>query len=155
MCFFFFFKQKTAYEMRISDWSSDVCSSDLTKRTRYPPKKATTGTLDRLDKPRPPLYKARRSWAQVAQLVEHATENRSVGGSTPSLGTISPYPVVSDIERSRRTRSGAAPRRREQAAYPALLLPLQSVFPCILCTSSMRRSEEPTSDLQSLMHISY
>src|SRR3546814_9987261 len=28
--FFFFFKQKTAYEMRISDWSSDVCSSDLT-----------------------------------------------------------------------------------------------------------------------------
>src|SRR3546814_4644161 len=30
MCFvFFLFKQKTAYEMRISDWSSDVCSSDL------------------------------------------------------------------------------------------------------------------------------
>src|SRR3546814_1593703 len=33
--FFFFFKQKTAYEMRISDWSSDVCSSDLqTSRLR-------------------------------------------------------------------------------------------------------------------------
>src|SRR3546814_8771489 len=33
--FFFFCKQKTAYEMRISDWSSDVCSSDLpTDRTR-------------------------------------------------------------------------------------------------------------------------
>src|SRR3546814_2168340 len=30
--FFFFFKQKTAYEMRISDWSSDVCSSDLDHR---------------------------------------------------------------------------------------------------------------------------
>src|SRR3546814_2890356 len=30
--FFFFFKQKTAYEMRISDWSSDVCSSDLTAK---------------------------------------------------------------------------------------------------------------------------
>src|SRR3546814_3482991 len=29
MLLFFFFKQKTAYEMRISDWSSDVCSSDL------------------------------------------------------------------------------------------------------------------------------
>src|SRR3546814_9135691 len=29
ICYFFFFKQKTAYEMRISDWSSDVCSSDL------------------------------------------------------------------------------------------------------------------------------
>src|SRR3546814_3172342 len=31
---FFFFKQKTAYEMRISDWSSDVCSSDLRDRSR-------------------------------------------------------------------------------------------------------------------------
>src|SRR3546814_10444930 len=29
LSYFFFFKQKTAYEMRISDWSSDVCSSDL------------------------------------------------------------------------------------------------------------------------------
>src|SRR3546814_2080859 len=36
---FFFFKQQTAYEMRISDWSSDVCSSDL------PP---VEGRLDRL-----------------------------------------------------------------------------------------------------------
>src|SRR3546814_3094830 len=34
MLLFFFFKQKTAYEMRISDWSSDVCSSDLTERER-------------------------------------------------------------------------------------------------------------------------
>src|SRR3546814_1959853 len=31
---FFFFKQKTAYEMRISDWSSDVCSSDLDRADR-------------------------------------------------------------------------------------------------------------------------
>src|SRR3546814_1671275 len=31
---FFFFKQKTAYEMRISDWSSDVCSSDLNASIR-------------------------------------------------------------------------------------------------------------------------
>src|SRR3546814_1872051 len=33
--FFFFFKQKTAYEMRISDWSSDVCSSDLMDKDAY------------------------------------------------------------------------------------------------------------------------
>src|SRR3546814_2460140 len=32
---FFFFKQKTAYEMRISDWSSDVCSSDLEFNLSY------------------------------------------------------------------------------------------------------------------------
>src|SRR3546814_10307100 len=35
MVLFFFFKQKTAYEMRISDWSSDVCSSDLLSRILY------------------------------------------------------------------------------------------------------------------------
>src|SRR3546814_1002773 len=34
VCFFFFFKQKTPYEMRISDWSSDVCSSDLARFRR-------------------------------------------------------------------------------------------------------------------------
>src|SRR3546814_13683572 len=33
---YFFFKQKTAYEMRISDWSSDVCSSDLEIARRAP-----------------------------------------------------------------------------------------------------------------------
>src|SRR3546814_7107132 len=41
----FFFKQKTAYEMRISDWSSDVCSSDLTILT----------VLDALHMPHDPL----------------------------------------------------------------------------------------------------
>src|SRR3546814_7089761 len=44
LVYFFFFKQKTAYELRISDWSSDVCSSDLGSRRsqadasrRWPP----------------------------------------------------------------------------------------------------------------------
>src|SRR3546814_4702037 len=37
-CLFFLFKQKTAYEMRISDWSSDVCSSDLTLQVLVPRK---------------------------------------------------------------------------------------------------------------------
>src|SRR3546814_2299595 len=36
--FFFFFKQKTAYEMRISDCSSDVCSSDLSAQRSHPPR---------------------------------------------------------------------------------------------------------------------
>src|SRR3546814_2118702 len=35
LCVVFFFKQKTAYEMRISDWSSDVCSSDLLASERH------------------------------------------------------------------------------------------------------------------------
>src|SRR3546814_2365646 len=37
MLYFFLFKQKTAYELRISDWSSYVCSSDLTRVGRKPP----------------------------------------------------------------------------------------------------------------------
>src|SRR3546814_1631688 len=36
-CYFFFFKQKTAYEMRMSDWSSDVCSSDLASSSARSP----------------------------------------------------------------------------------------------------------------------
>src|SRR3546814_18974249 len=47
--YFFFFKQKTAYEMRISDWSSDVCSSDLdaTKGTRIWLKRANQPPLSK------------------------------------------------------------------------------------------------------------
>src|SRR3546814_3067793 len=42
---FFFFKQKTAYEMRISDWSSDVCSSDLSAAVMVPTVLAPGETL--------------------------------------------------------------------------------------------------------------
>src|SRR3546814_10257743 len=51
VCLFFFFKQKTAYEMRISDWSSDVCSSDLRlihERGRLAELKSARGGIDRL-----------------------------------------------------------------------------------------------------------
>src|SRR3546814_8323533 len=45
---FFFFEQKTAYEMRISDWSSDVCSSDLRSRRDGPhPCRSQSGGGDR------------------------------------------------------------------------------------------------------------
>src|SRR3546814_2066549 len=62
----FFFTQKTAYEMRISDWSSDVCSSDLSgaeapgararrrRRRRTPAPHGECGTASRRD-PRPPI----------------------------------------------------------------------------------------------------
>src|SRR3546814_341319 len=43
MCYCFFFKQKTAYEMRISDWSSDVCSSDLGGHTHWAANLASGG----------------------------------------------------------------------------------------------------------------
>src|SRR3546814_3144048 len=55
---FFFFKQKTAYEMRISDWSSDVCSSDLVARV-------TVAQAERDGAPRPPHRPARDRAAAV------------------------------------------------------------------------------------------
>src|SRR3546814_3185401 len=42
----FFFKQKTAYEMRISDWSSDVCSSDLARTERKKDAEADKAAAD-------------------------------------------------------------------------------------------------------------
>src|SRR3546814_8544829 len=47
VCVFFFFKQKTAYEMRISDWSSDVCSSDLRALCLGPASRHRKGTRGR------------------------------------------------------------------------------------------------------------
>src|SRR3546814_7963700 len=53
-CCFFFFKQKTAYEMRISDWSSDVCSSDLTPGTSsYHVRGATSMKIPLAERNRP------------------------------------------------------------------------------------------------------
>src|SRR3546814_1174186 len=49
---FFFFKHKTAYDMRISDWSSDVCSSDLKEPDLFDPAfklRAVAGNYDRRD----------------------------------------------------------------------------------------------------------
>src|SRR3546814_3887786 len=53
MCVFFFFKQKTAYEMRISDWSSDVCSSDLSRSAspRTVPRSSSRGAAGLMGKP--------------------------------------------------------------------------------------------------------
>src|SRR3546814_1914106 len=51
MCRIFFFKQKTAYEMRISDWSSDVCSSDLAVGQRAQPCKLAAAFFDLRSRP--------------------------------------------------------------------------------------------------------
>src|SRR3546814_1530401 len=55
--FFFFFKQKTAYEMRISDWSSDVCSSDLSFACRL----ATVWSEKTTPQPKVTPFELRRS----------------------------------------------------------------------------------------------
>src|SRR3546814_16322079 len=68
---FFFFKQKTAYEMRISDWSSDVCSSDLPfsegSIASYTSEEALRVGIDRM---------AQDEWAQRSHDLYFAAEDR-------------------------------------------------------------------------------
>src|SRR3546814_3798881 len=69
---FFFFKQKTAYEMRISDWSSDVCSSDLGICLRLVIEKAvlSRGSLSARQEAR------KLEWTRVLAAVPVATSSR-------------------------------------------------------------------------------
>src|SRR3546814_4356158 len=114
--FFFFFKQKTAYEMRISDWSSDVCSSDVSLFSSLRP-------LLLLGRPAATANVAASRFAMIFSRVVRAKAliprlRESVAGS--------------------RSRS-IATRRTDPA----------------LETRPSIDSEEHTSELQSLMRISY
>src|SRR3546814_6027585 len=124
---FFFFKQKTAYEVRISDWSSDVCSSDLLR---------TYGDL---------LTPANMSviWRTVgmAALV------------TLAAAAIA-FPIAYYMARF-------ATMRMKAVFYLAVMLPLWSSYlvrvyawKLLLAKEGIVRSEEHTSELQSLMRIS-
>src|SRR3546814_5663068 len=76
---FFFFKQKTAYEMRISDWSSDVCSSDLSLLGPHAPRAHQhLGGVSRSHQPRQRPGEA--ALGAQAELREGSDEDRIVGG---------------------------------------------------------------------------
>src|SRR3546814_9969141 len=78
MCFFFF-KQKTAYEMRISDWSSDVCSSDLADvRRPYGPQRWTSRRPDRTT-PKDGKNKGVSRFRPILASSEFRSEERRVG----------------------------------------------------------------------------
>src|SRR3546814_10996361 len=72
MLIFFFFKQKTAYEMRISDWSSDVCSSDL--RTSNSTTRSTISAGRRMPQ--------RSCWDEQHGRT-HSTDGRKNNGGAP------------------------------------------------------------------------
>src|SRR3546814_11051152 len=79
----FFFKQKTAYEMRISDWSSDVCSSDLLF-LETPPHAAVSTALDlargpRLIDQRGLLNAVLRRLAREGKAIVERSDERRVG----------------------------------------------------------------------------
>src|SRR3546814_4208647 len=120
---FFFFKQKTAYEMRISDWSSDVCSSDLC----WPSS----------------LRQALSSWPELAQLA-HVAPRR-----TPRAMFSDEVLEGDDIDLSR------LPIQRCWPGDVGRLVTLGLVITRGTRKPRQNRSEEHTSELQSLMRISY
>src|SRR3546814_1621188 len=130
--YFFFFKQKTAYEMRISDWSSDVCSSDLRHRGTG---SASSSTL--AGKP-----------------------SSSCGCCCCTIPHRRARPGCTDGHRRRPSRSAAATDggdARTGSPGDAGPGPPRGRYWIAsgLSTPLARRSEEHTSELQSLMRISY
>src|SRR3546814_5962748 len=82
--FFFFFKQKTAYEMRISDWSSDVCSSDLSalvKLNKIYTRKGDDGTTGLVDGSR-----LAKSDARMAAIGDVDETNSAIGVAIVAIG---------------------------------------------------------------------
>src|SRR3546814_18901726 len=84
----FFFKQKTAYEMRISDWSSDVCSSDLDPLDASDPDAVLAFEVLGASP-----AKSTRPWLALAVRKE-AIENLTVDGERFDLGTLGPDRAV-------------------------------------------------------------
>src|SRR3546814_1783215 len=134
ICFFsfFFFKQKTAYEMRISDWSSDVCSSDLANEVWN-----IAGGLTA------PIFHGgelrARKRAAVARYDQAFANYRQV--------VLQAFANVADSLHALDNDAQAL-----QSRYAALQSADQNLD---LVQQSYKRSEEHTSELQSLMRISY
>src|SRR3546814_10511283 len=160
ICFFFFFKQKTAYEMRISDWSSDVCSSDLlteefkdvhliAAHSHGPGLLHVKGdgveTLEDMEG-----LKLRGPTRQANALIS-ALGATPVGMPVPAMpealskgvidGTVIPWEVTTPLKVAELVDS------HTDFAGPRGLYTSFFVF--------AMRSEEHTSELQSLMRISY
>src|SRR3546814_1744343 len=145
--FFFFFKQKTAYEMRISDWSSDVCSSDLLTTGLHP------GDL---------VILAGRPAMGKTSFALNIAEHTAMYEKKPALVFSMEMPaeqlalrMLSSFARipMGNLRSGNLDDRDMDR------LVSQSGFlreaPLYIDETGAMRSEEHTSELQSLMRISY
>src|SRR3546814_2777297 len=125
---FFFFKQKTAYEVRISDWSSDVCSSDL---RRDPADSPAVGPV------RPPRPKnARASGRDLLPLDRNQSAQVGDVQHSPDGGAAAPKAKVAAVAFGRTRRHGKNLERGHVDRVDV-------------------RSEEHTSELQSLMRNSY
>src|SRR3546814_4667953 len=130
---FFFFKQKTAYEMRISDWSSDVCSSDL--------------PLARLPRDDP--------WTRhrLAARFDRAGPSSHASLWSRPLAAPAGRPRVARTRRKHSRRDGVARDRAVPAPHHGRASP--PVAARQARAPAHDRSEEHTSELQSLMRNSY
>src|SRR3546814_9000210 len=145
----FFFKQKTAYEMRISDWSSDVCSSDLALQLVYlemrqDVEKAlkdgsfTTDNGERLAR------RALANYAAAAMIMPYAPFARAVEARRYDVEAISRQFGTSFEQTAHRLTTLQKPGHERVPFFFIKVDPAGNV-----------RSEEHTSELQSLMRISY
>src|SRR3546814_748593 len=133
----FFFKQKTAYEMRISDWSSDVCSSDLLTLS------SSSGLALKAMVMAGQLASGIGPWSRVtvpAALSIAVTVPLPFAILAALSAGMAIFPVSPDISPLLDAAS---------VAEFAAVVSLDSVF------WPQARSEEHTSELQSLMRISY
>src|SRR3546814_7341933 len=145
MWFVFFFKQKTAYEMRISDWSSDVCSSDL---------------IPSLD---PVLMRVKFDEAQVMIDGDFLGLDKIEELSIKSIITRDVYPIITKafpvqlIEKKSRSLSdfinGLWKAQSAEAEMFIEAFGIEKALANRILTAW--RSAEHTSELQSLMRISY
>src|SRR3546814_1926164 len=137
--FFFLFKQKTAYEMRISDWSSDVCSSDLHHVECY-------------DDRQPKCDKFQRESQMIVQIGRIENHDQDVG--LPLTGLSAQNDIASNLFVRAGCIKAVCAREVDQfdgtpiTEGQAAGLPFHR-HPGII------RSEEHTSELQSLMRIPY
>src|SRR3546814_1243069 len=132
--FFFFFKQKTAYEMRISDWSSDVCSSDLRAGGAIALKLVVLDEIDtRLEQPRH-LCGSRLGIEPDARLDDRADHRATVDARQRPRACDAELRALVAIEEHRRQLEIEQPEPGEGLQF---------------------RSEEHTSELHSPMRSSY
>src|SRR3546814_2741987 len=108
---FFFFKQKTAYEMRISDWSSDVCSSDL---PGVEPTEMSQGLY-----PQAPVLAEHHDLTPAQQfwIIKHGIKMTAM----PAWGKTHPDPLIWDMVAFVRKLTGMSPTEYKQlvASAPA------------------------------------
>src|SRR3546814_1762861 len=155
--FFCFFKQKTAYEMRISDWSSDVCSSDLRAQLcrnashpgqGYRPRNQRSGRRPQAGPARPCQGKITR---RLFPYRSAAPITRAPGKVFDAISHLDDRPLVGG---RRAYSSGIATAPLRDRGLPLALTPCKAgASPFFILPTDRRRaslrSEEHTSELQS------